>query len=68
MKPLRRSAKVSVWARARLLGTSSPKMIVNRLRISVTMMRASAAADVLTIGQPVPSKTASRLTVRLTAA
>ena len=39
----RRSAKASAWARARLLGTSSPNTIVNRLSTSVTMIRASAS-------------------------
>ena len=60
MKPLSRSAKRSVWARARLLGTSSPKTIVNRLRRRVTMISASGAADVLTIGQPGPLEAAPR--------
>ena len=41
MKPLSRSANCSVWARARLLGTSSPKTIVNRLSSRVTMISAS---------------------------
>ena len=69
MKPLRRRANRSVWARARLLGTSSPKTIVNRLRSRVTMISASAPADVARIGRPVPSKSVlAGSVVRLTAA
>ena len=68
MKPLRRRANCSVWASARLFGTSSPKTIVNRLRSRVTMIRASAPAEVDRIGRPLPSNACSRLAVRLTAA
>ena len=68
MKPLRRSANASVWASARLFGTSSPKTIVNRLSSRVTMMSASASADVLRIGRRVGSKAVCKLVVRLTAA
>ena len=68
MKPLRRSANCSVWASARLLGTSSPKTIVNRLRIRVTMISASAPADDARTGRPEPANSVSRLVVRLTAA
>ena len=68
MNPLRRRANASVWARARLFGTSSPKTIVNRLRIRVTMISASAPADDTRIEMPEPANSASRLVVRLTAA
>ncbi len=57
----------SAWARARLLGTSSPKTIVKRLRISVTMISARAPADEARMGRPDPTGR-SRLAVRLTAA
>ena len=61
MNPLRRRANASVWARARLFGTSSPKTIVNRLRIRVTMISASAPADDTRTEMPEPANRASRL-------
>ena len=51
----------SAWARARLLGTSSPKTIVNRLRSRVTMISASAPADVARTAARCPRSSVSRL-------
>ncbi len=68
MRPLSRRANGSACARARLLGTSSPKTIVNRLSSRVTMINESASAEVLRIGSPVDAKNVWRLVVRLTAA
>ena len=68
MKPLRRSANASVWASARLLGTSSPKTIVNRLRMQGHDDQREGPGRRAEDRQPEPGEQVSRLAVRLTAA